>query len=167
MRRYGLVALLWVVGGLILANAWGADAPTPKPQLKPIRGNPPVTGVFATPTRTVEMVIDYGDGVQVRFTALGWKEKMTVLDAVTTAGAHAHGVKATLRGSGATAFVTQFGDLKNEGGGEKSRNWLYSVNNAEGEVSAGAATVKPGDVILWRFGVPDNNDNLDKDADPN
>ncbi len=123
MRRYGLVALLWVVGGLILANAWGADAPV---QRRAVRRAADL-GAVESPARTVEMVIDYGDGVQVRFTALDWKEKMTVLDAVTAAGAHAHGVKSTIRGSGATAFVTQIGDVKNEGGGAKSRNWLFSV----------------------------------------
>jgi uncharacterized protein DUF4430 len=49
--------------------------------------------------------------------------------------------------------------VKNEGGGAQSRNWLFSVNDAESEVGAGAALLKPGDVILWRFGLPDNNSN--------
>ena len=105
------------------------------------------------------MVIDYGDGVELRFKSLTWKKEMTALDAVNAAAAHPHGVKSNVRGAGANAFVTQIGDLKNEGGGVKSRNWLFSVNDVEGEVGAGAAQLKPGDVVLWRFGLPANNSN--------
>jgi hypothetical protein len=111
----------------------------------------------APAVKTVELTIDYGDGVQLRFTALPWREKMTVLDAVTTVSNHPHGVKCQWRGSGANAFVTQIGDLKNEGGGKTSRNWLFVVGGKESEVGMGDYTLKPGDVVLWRFGVTDNN----------
>ncbi len=148
MRRACFVAMLPValclVAGSLVLNQGRAESEQ---------------GAIATPARTVEMVIDYGDGVQLRFTALNWKKDMTVLDAVTAAGAHPHGVKSSVRGAGANAFVTQIGDLKNEGGGVKSRNWLFSVNDAESEVGIGAAPLKPGDVILWRFGLPANNSN--------
>jgi hypothetical protein len=154
MRRYGVVAIVLAACQLGLVSAAEPAGSKQKPL-----GRPPVLGAIASPARTVEMVIDYGDGVQTRFTALPWREKMTVLDAVNAAAAHPHGVKSSVRGSGANAFVTQIADVKNEGGGKESKNWLFSVNGVESEVGVGAAPLKPADVVLWRFGLPDNNSN--------
>ncbi len=106
---------------------------------------------------TVRLVVDYGDGVQVHFTALSWREGMTVLDALTAAKAHRHGISFVHHGSGSTAMVTKIGDLKNEGGSGQSKNWLYSVNDKPGEVGAGVAKLKPGDVVLWKFQTYDYN----------
>jgi hypothetical protein len=103
---------------------------------------------------TVRLVVDYGDGVEVHFTALPWQEGMTVLNALSAAQAHRHGMTFTHRGSGASAMVTKIGDVKNEGDG---RNWLYYVNDKQGEVSAGAMKLKPGDAVLWRFETYDYN----------
>jgi hypothetical protein len=114
-----------------------------------------VTLVGAEPkTSTVRLVIDYGDNVQVHFTALAWHDGMTVLDALSAAQTHRHGIAFTHRGSGSTAMVTKIGDLKNEGDG---RNWLYSVNDKKGEVSAGICKLQPRDAILWKFEVYDYN----------
>jgi hypothetical protein len=98
---------------------------------------------------TVKLVIDYGDGVEKHFTALPWKEGMTVLDVLEAAAHHPRGIKLVHRSSGETAFLTQIDDLKNEGRG---RNWLYSVNGQQGKKSFGAAAVKAADTILWSFG---------------
>src|SRR5262249_5912540 len=98
--------------------------------------------------QTVRLVVDYGDGVEVHFTALAWRDRMTVLDALTAAQAHKHGISFTYRGSGDTAMVTKIGDLKNEGNG---KNWIYSVNGKTGEISAGIAPLKLGDAVLWKF----------------
>jgi len=161
MRRRSLLAILWFAGFLAAGDCWAADGPSVKPQPRGVRPSRAAQALLVAdaPARTVEMVIDYGDGVQVRFTALAWREKMTVLDAVTAASAHPHGVKCVWRGAGSNAFVTQIGDVKNEGGGEKSRNWLFSVNDKESEVGIGASTLAAGDVVLWRFGTPDNINN--------
>ena len=164
MRRRSLLALLLVAGYLACGDCWAADLPATqsvRPQPRDVRQSRVQQALLVAnaPARTVEMVIDYGDGVQVRFTALAWREKMTVLDAVTAASVHPHGVKCVWRGSGSTAFLTQIGDVKNEGGGEKSRNWLFSLNDKESEVGIGACTLQAGDVVLWRFGTPDNNNN--------
>ncbi len=102
----------------------------------------------------VQLVIDYGDGVEVHFTALDWRDGMTVLDALAAAQAHKHGVAFAVRGSGDTALVTKIGDQKNEGSG---KNWIYSVNDKVGEVSAGVCTLKPGDTVLWKFQKYDYN----------
>ena len=166
MRNCSLLAMLCVAGSLTVSDCWAADsaaAPAVKTQRPVGRPGPNqqalLTADAPATTKSVEMVIDYGDGVQLRFTALPWHEKMTGLDAVTAASAHPHGVKLVWRGAGSTAFVTQIGDAKNEGGGKESRNWLFSLNDKESEVGIGDATLRAGDVILWRFGLPDNNDN--------
>ena len=77
----------------------------------------PISGAAAADSAppTVRLVIDYGDGVQKHFTKLPWKEGATVLDALQGAANHRRGIEFKHRGTGATAFVTQIDDLKNEG----------------------------------------------------
>ena len=154
MRRASPVAVAVLVSLLALGQFCAAQDKE--------RRKPAPLDTITTPARTVQMVIDYGDGAQLRFTALPWKEKMTVLDALSAAGQHPHGVKAIVRGTGENAMIVQLGDLKNEGGGKTSRNWLFSVNDVESEVGAGAAQLKAADVVLWRYGVWDNNDSGSK-----
>ena len=98
---------------------------------------------------TVQLIIDYGDGVQKHFTALEWKEGMTVLDALEAAQKHPRGIKIVYRGKGATAFLTQIDELENEGRG---RNWIYRVNGELAKKSFAILTVKAADTILWTFG---------------
>ena len=116
-----------------------------------------LTAVAASPPRaddapkppTVRLIIDYGDGVEKHFTALAWKEGMTVLDALEAAQKHPRGIKFVYRGKGATAFLTQIDELENEGRG---RNWVYRVNDELAKKSFAILTVKAGDTILWTFG---------------
>ena len=98
---------------------------------------------------TVQLIVDYGDGVQKHFTALPWKEGMTVFDALEAAQKHPRGIKAVYRGKGETAFLTQIDDLENEGRG---RNWIYRVNGELAKKSFAILTLKAGDTILWFFG---------------
>lgn len=109
----------------------------------------PSLSASAAEDRVVELTIDYGDGVQKRFTALAWKEKMTVYDALKQAGQHRRGIKETHTGSGESLFVTSIDDVKNEGVG---RNWLFEVNGAKADRSSGIYELKAGDSVLWRFG---------------
>jgi hypothetical protein len=106
------------------------------------------TADAADKPQIVEMVVDYGDGVQLRFTALPWRAKLTVLDALEAAGKHPHGVKFDKRGRGAQAMVTAIGNVKNEGNG---KNWLFSVNDKPADVGAGAYELEAGDAVLWEF----------------
>lgn len=103
---------------------------------------------------TVRLVVDYGDNVQVHFTAIPWREEMTALDALTAAQKHSHGITFSHRGSGSSAMVTQIGNLKNEANG---KSWIFHVNDKAGEVSAGASPLRPRDVVLWRFQTYDYN----------
>lgn len=98
---------------------------------------------------TVQLIIDYGDGVQKHFTTLEWKEGMTVLDAMAAAHKHPRGIKIVYRGKGETAFLTQIDELENEGRG---RNWVYRVNGELAKKSFAILTVKAADTILWTFG---------------
>ena len=99
--------------------------------------------------QTVKVVINYGDGVQKHFTALPWKEKLTVLDALLSAQQHPRGIKVQYRGKGQTAFVSKIDDLENEGRGS---NWIYRVNDKLADRGCGVYELKAGDTILWEFG---------------
>ncbi|MGD9722261.1 MAG: DUF4430 domain-containing protein [Pirellulales bacterium] len=118
-----------------------------------------VTAASAAPPKatTVRLIVDYGDGVEVHFKAIPWRDGMTVLDALAAARKHARGISFNQRGSGSSALITQIGDVKNQGGAADSKNWLYYVNEAAAEDGAGVHAIKQGDVILWRFQVYDYN----------
>jgi hypothetical protein len=105
----------------------------------------------------VQLVIDYGDGVETHFTGLPWRDGMTVLDAMTAASKHSHGITFKQRGSGGGALITQIGDVANEGGGRENKNWLFYVNDKQATASAGKTELGAGDVALWRFQVYEYN----------
>jgi hypothetical protein len=107
----------------------------------------PLFGQEGAPT--VRLTVDYGDGVQKTFTALTWKDTMTVFDALKAAEQHARGIRVSHTGSGETTFVTSIDDCQNEGA--DARNWRYTVNDQPARYSAGVAEVKSGDAIVWRF----------------
>lgn len=98
--------------------------------------------------KIVVLTIDFGDGMQKRFTQLPWSDKLTVLGALELAAKHPRGVKFTHRGVGETAFVDSIDGLKTD---PQGKAWIYSVNDRSGEKSAGIATLAPGDAILWKF----------------
>jgi hypothetical protein len=128
LHRFGLVAMVLVgmlSGGLA---GRGADPETPP---------------------TVRLIIDYGDGVEKHFTALAWKDGMTILDVLEAAKAHARGIKFTCRGKESTAFLTEMDGLENEGSG---KNWVFRVNDKLGTKSFAITPVKAADTVLWRFG---------------
>jgi hypothetical protein len=106
-------------------------------------------GAHAQKKLTVRLVIDYGDGVQKHYTALPWREGMTVLDAMKAAKAHARGIEFAYSGSGSTAFLSSIDDVGNQGGG---KNWIYRVNGELGDRSFGAKPLAAGDEVNWTFG---------------
>jgi len=103
------------------------------------------------PSSTIPLVIDYRDGVEKHFTALAFKEGMTVLDLLVEAKASPHGITFSSTGSGETTFVTQIDDLKNEGVRGGKRNWTYEVNDKLADRSAAVYGLKPGDQVRWSF----------------
>lgn len=128
LRGFGLTVLILMgmVGGGMVGR--GADPETPP---------------------TVRLVIDYGDGVEKHFTALAWKDGMTIRDVLEAAQSHSRGIKYTCRGKDATAFLTDIDGLENEGSG---KNWVFRVNDKLGTKSFAVTPVKAGDTVLWRFG---------------
>ena len=100
-------------------------------------------------TSTVRLTVDYGDGATKTFTALAWKDKMTVFDALRAAEKHQRGIRVSHTGMGETIFITAIDDCENEGAGE--RNWRYTVNDQPARYSAGVAELKAGDTVVWRF----------------
>ena len=78
-------------------------------------------GLFAAgatnAAQTVNLVIDYGDGVQKHFPKLAWNSSTTVLGVLQSAAKHPRGIDIKVRSSGSTAFLTQIDDVANQGGG--------------------------------------------------
>lgn len=106
-------------------------------------------GAQAEPKQSVKLVIRYGDGVEKHFTALEWREGMTVLDAMKAAQDHPRGIKFEYAGKGEKAFLSSIDGVSNEGDG---RNWIYRVNGEKGDRSFAIKTIAAGDVVDWTFG---------------
>src|SRR5262245_39201725 len=59
----------------------------------------------------IELAIDYGDGMEKRFTRIPHAEGMTVIDALAFAEKHPRGIKFESSGSGEAALLTQIDEL--------------------------------------------------------
>ncbi len=99
----------------------------------------------------VKLVIDYNDGVEKHFKEIPWKKGMTVLDAMKHARKSPHGITFDYTGSGSTAFLTKIDDLKNQGGGKNSKNWILRVNKKLSTKGFGVYELNAKDVVRWRF----------------
>lgn len=99
---------------------------------------------------TAQLVIDFGDGFQLRYTELDCANGATVWDLMLAAQSHPHPLSIKHRGKGATLLITEIAGTKN-GAGPESKNWIYRVNGEIVPRSAGVQPVKPGDTVLWRF----------------
>ena len=97
---------------------------------------------------TVQLIIDYGDGVKKHFHQLQWRNKMTVQDVTVAASKHPRGIRIKQRGKKATAFLSQIDDLANN---SRGRSWVYRVNGKLADRSFGVYPVKAGDVVTWSF----------------
>jgi len=98
----------------------------------------------------VELVIDYGDGAQKRFTRIPHKDGMTALAALRFAATHPRGITLESTGSGSSALVTRIDDLANDAT-QQGKNWLYRINGKLADKSCDAYVLSPGDVVLWVF----------------
>jgi hypothetical protein len=141
---------LWPLRRLCLALMISAAAAlAPMPLSKADEPAKPTPKASEPASETVKVVIDYGDGSQKQFSAVPWKQEMTVFAALEAAAKHPRGFKFVHQGKGETVLITAIDDLKNEGRG---RNWLYEVNGKLGDRSCGVMPLKAGDSVLWRFG---------------
>ena len=140
-----IAGLVWLIGFAVLLPLAGCAKPSSADR-------PTSTATTPANSDVVELVVDYGDGVQKRFTRLPWSDEMTVLDALQAAQKHPRGIEVEIRGSGPMAMLTKVDDLEN-GQGDPAGYWTYTVNGKKAERGAGAYGLKPKDVVEWRFGV--------------
>lgn len=105
------------------------------------------------PEGTVRLVIDFGDSFEAHYTAIPWREGMTMRDAMLAAKERRAPLAFTFeeKGTGERAFVTSIAGIKGEGAGKESRNWLFWVNETPGERSFAVTTLQPGDAATWKF----------------
>ena len=101
--------------------------------------------------KPVQLTIDYGDGFQKRYTSIPWEKKMTVLDTLEFAAEHPRRIRFKHRSSGSTAFLTSIDGLENEGG--RGKNWIYWINEEQGDRSFAIRVLHAGDHVLWKFGA--------------
>jgi hypothetical protein len=140
--------LAWLIAScltpaIILVGCTEEQKPTPDSQTK-----------SQAKEITFSLVIDFGNGKKKEFEKLIGHEGITVLEAMQIAGKDAQGLElsTTRNATGRSAFVEQIDDIKNEGGGENVKNWMYKINGKKGQVSAGVQQLKQGDQVLWKFG---------------
>ncbi len=110
--------------------------------------SPPDNAKRTAAKNTIQLIVDYGDGVAKHFSKIAWRDKMTVQDVTEAASKHPRGIKVKQRGKRATAFLTQIDDLANE---PRGRSWVYRVNGKLADRSFGVYVVQPGDVVSWAF----------------
>lgn len=108
-----------------------------------------VAGQAPQGIKKIALTINYGDGVEKRFTAIPWKPGMTVLEVLEAARKHPRGIRFKYRGSAGRAFLYQIDDIPNEGKGD---NWIFRINKKLAGQSFAVTRVNAGDVILWEFG---------------
>ncbi len=135
-------SVIIAVGLCVLALAGGAAKDDKTSQN-------PAAAKSNTKKKTVRIEIDYSDGAQKILSAIPWKPRMTLSDAMTYAAAHKHGIKIKTRGKGSIRFLEKIDDLANQGA--SGPNWVFRVNGKLGDRSYAITPLKPGDAILWKF----------------
>jgi hypothetical protein len=148
----GRICLLWAVMSLLASGCREKSQAPPSQDPKALQdaaNSRPASA--AAPEPAVQLVIDYGDGAQKRFSAIPCRDGMAVLDVLQFARQSPHGISFVVRGSGEAALLTKLDDVANEEGAAGARNWLFYVNDHLADKSLGTATVKSGDTILWKF----------------
>ena len=98
---------------------------------------------------TVRLVIDYGDGVEKRFTRLPYRDGMTAFDLMQAAAKHPRGIHFKHQGKNDTTLLLEIDGVTNEGGSGK--NWIFRINKKLGARSFGITELKSGDTMSWSF----------------
>jgi hypothetical protein len=135
---------------LVLVAMWGIARQIPQQQ--PARPTEPATAETWMPApegETVGLTIDFGNGVQKRFTALPWQPEMTVADLLSAARQFPPGIRFTQQGEGERGLLVALEGLANEG--VAGRNWIYQVDGQHAHSSFCLEKIEPGMHILWTF----------------
>jgi hypothetical protein len=121
-----------------------------------------MVAAFAQGPQTIQLTVDYADGVQKRF-MLPFRPGMTVFDAMTAAKANPHGLsfdcdaKFPCSAAPANRVLGNIDDVKNQGGGSAAKNWQLWVNGAYADKGFGSCGIKPDDRVLWKFDASHGN----------
>lgn len=102
---------------------------------------------------TVSLTIDFGNGVERRFSGIAWKEAMTAADVMQAARRMSPGLNYEVRGTGEMSLLNSLDGVLNGAG--DGRYWFYEVNGQRGEVSFAAHPIAAGDRVLWTFKKPE------------
>lgn len=97
----------------------------------------------------VSLVIDFNNGAQRQYAALGWHEGMTVQQLLEAAARFQPAITFRVRGSGGSAFLTQLDGIENDAA--SGRIWQFWVNDVRGNRSFGVHELQAGDRVLWKF----------------
>jgi hypothetical protein len=96
----------------------------------------------------VKLTIDTGDPKVTTF-KVPYTEKMTVRDLLKAV--EPQGITAEYKGEGEGAMLQALKGIRNEGGGEDAKNWIYYINGKPAWESSAVYSLQPGDAIIWRF----------------
>jgi len=153
MRVFLLLAIGWGLGSGELAGTLRCAAAAEPPATGDAgtgstNADPPAESAKARPT-TVQLVVDFGDGFQKRYTRLAWMPGMTAWDVLQAAARHPRPLRVQHQGQKDTLLVLQIDGVA--GGGPDEHHWIYRVNKNLAERSAGVVEVQAGDTVLWRL----------------
>jgi hypothetical protein len=98
------------------------------------------------PRPKVALSLDFGGGRRIAFSAIAWRDGMTVADLISAWP----NIAINQKGAGESAFVTSIDDVENQG--VDGKNWTYRVNDQMADRSFAVYKLKPGDHVLWTFG---------------
>ena len=116
------------------------------------------------PSVTLSIVGPEDIGIILKQTEVKIEEGETVLDVLKKA-AQENNIPISVRGRKSAAYVEGIDNLFEFDRGAKS-GWVYRVNGGLSNKSAGAFTVKAGDVIEWIYTLDLGRDVGDVSADP-
>lgn len=129
-----------IVLALVLGTAWyfgGLTRPAPPPSTAAQSASP------------VSLVVDFGDGAQMRFLNLAYSPQMTVLDVLKAAKSHPRALQFTTRGEGPMTLLVSVAGVENAG--KDGGNWQFWINQAYGTTSIAVAAIQPGDRVTLGF----------------
>ncbi len=140
--RWRLPVLLAVVLAAILAWRGGGLL-----QSENAKRNPPTPPTGNSAGKQVLLTVDFGAGEKKELIAVPWREGMTVADLM----GNASNISIVQRGSGQGGLLTSINDVSNQGADGK--NWTFEVNGQEADRSFAVYELRPGDQVLWTFGL--------------
>jgi hypothetical protein len=146
--QWRLPLLLALVLVAIVAVRWSRQQSNDG--LRPVPQTPPPAAVDG---KTVALRIDFADGNEREFDAIGWFPEMTVEDVLAAASRLPDGIHYQVRGSGAMTMLDSIEGVENAS--RDGRYWLYRVNGELADRSMAVYALEPGDRVLWSFSEPE------------